>query len=480
MKKIYSFCILTILFSGLVVAQAPQLIQDINDGSSGSNPRNLFVFNGSLYFSADDSSGVNSGGTDTGAEVWITDGTATGTSIVSDINPGDGDGSNPFAFFELNGNLYFNANAGSSELWTTDGTAAGTTLVDLFPSVAGDVPNNPVVLNGVVYLTVNLPDGNNQLAEWDGTNAAQVVPNAANNGATILATSLVVYNNLIFGYIETSIDEPTIGRELYSYDPTTDTFTLIANIGAGANNSGISNFTVANNLLYFESGNNLWQTDGTTAGTIEVVAAAGLGIGGVSSLFNFNENLLFEGDINGTDQLFLLNTTNGDIAQLSANASQDHNPGDYAVVGSNVYYSGSNDSGSLKFLFRTDGAGVEQMDNTIKDIDDIVVFNNILYFEGEDLNANLGNELYSFNPATASIAAVTTNSVKVFPNPSSGGSITFTGLNNPNESYVINDLSGRQVLTGQLNNSQLNHSLSTGMYFITIETNTQTIKFIVE
>ncbi len=479
MKKIYST--ITTLFMGIaVMAQTPILIQDINDGTSGSNPRNLFVFNGSLYFSADDSSGVNSGGTDTGAEIWVSDGTASGTSIVADINPGDGDGSNPFAFFELNGNLYFNANAGSSELWTTDGTEAGTTLVDLFPSVAGDVPNNPVVLNGTVFLTVNLPDGNGQLAEWDGTNAAQVVPNAANDGAIIIASSLVAYNNLIFGYLETSIDDPTIGRELYSYDPVSDTFNLIANIAPGANSSGISEFTVANNLLYFETSNNLWQTDGTTTGTIPVAAATTLGIDGVRSLYNFNENLLFEGDINGTDQLFILNTSNGNITQLSANTSQDHNPGDYATVGNNVYYSGSSDNGSEKFLYRTDGAGTEQMDNTVKDIDDITLLNNILYFEGEDLNANLGNELYSFNPATATLQSVNRNAVVMYPNPTRDGKITFSGLDNSTDNFTINDLSGRKVRSGSLNNYQLDTNLPSGIYFISLESYQSPFKLIIE
>ena len=77
--------------------------------------------NGILYFSADD--GVH------GHELWRSDGTARGTRMVKDINPGPASGG-PGYLTNVNGTLFFVASDGTHrELWRSDGTEAGTTVV---------------------------------------------------------------------------------------------------------------------------------------------------------------------------------------------------------------------------------------------------------------------------------------------------------------------------------------------------------------
>ena len=73
----------------------------------------------------------------TGLELWKTDGSAMGTVLVKDINPGAGNsfpgaGGTPFpselAFF--NGAWFFSADDGTGpKLWKSDGTQAGTMRV---------------------------------------------------------------------------------------------------------------------------------------------------------------------------------------------------------------------------------------------------------------------------------------------------------------------------------------------------------------
>ena len=63
----------------------PQMVLDINP-TGPSNPAGLVAIGATTYFSADDR--VH------GQELWKSDGTAAGTMLVNDINPGSAS-SNP-------------------------------------------------------------------------------------------------------------------------------------------------------------------------------------------------------------------------------------------------------------------------------------------------------------------------------------------------------------------------------------------------
>ena len=88
------------------------LVKDINPGignysfADSSDPDSLVEFNDRLFFTADD--GVN------GKELWVSDGTAKGTQLLLDINPGTRDdgsaySSNASGFTEFNDKLFFSA-----------------------------------------------------------------------------------------------------------------------------------------------------------------------------------------------------------------------------------------------------------------------------------------------------------------------------------------------------------------------------------
>ena len=111
---------------------------DIEIGNANGDPKGYCSSDGKLpvYFSAFDSTN--------GRELWVSDGTESGTHIVADINNGF-ESSNPVYLTYYKNMLYFQANDGISgkELWASDGTSAGTVLIaDIRPGSGSGTPHS--------------------------------------------------------------------------------------------------------------------------------------------------------------------------------------------------------------------------------------------------------------------------------------------------------------------------------------------------
>jgi len=128
-----SITLTTLIFSNQLRAQQFHLVKDINtskNSSPVSNTPTFFysdelrpyvVLNGAAFFVADD--GIH------GKELWQSNGTAAGTSMVADIFSGEKDG-NPQELVLFNNRVFFTAvNESSAGVWMSDGTSAGTTLL---------------------------------------------------------------------------------------------------------------------------------------------------------------------------------------------------------------------------------------------------------------------------------------------------------------------------------------------------------------
>jgi ELWxxDGT repeat protein len=145
--------------------EGASLVKEIRTGSAASNPRNLTPSGALLYFTADN--GTN------GEELWRTDGTEAGTFLLKDILPGAGS-STPGSFVAVNGSLYFSANNGVDgyELWKSDGTVAGTILVaDINPGATSSDPQQLAAADGKIWFAATTPTAGTELWTSDGTPA---------------------------------------------------------------------------------------------------------------------------------------------------------------------------------------------------------------------------------------------------------------------------------------------------------------------
>jgi ELWxxDGT repeat protein len=202
-----------------------------------TRPPHLTNVNGTLFFTADD-------GTD-GRELWKSDGTAAGTVLAKDINPGSA-GSSPQSLTNVGEVLYFSADDGihGRELWKSDGTGPGTVLV----STAGSGPANLTNVNGTLLFTASDAVHGTELWKSDGTAAGTTLVKDINPGSADSAPyDLTNVNGILFF----SAADGVHGSELWQSDGTAAGTVLVADVNPGPASSYLSGLTYAGGLLYF-------------------------------------------------------------------------------------------------------------------------------------------------------------------------------------------------------------------------------------
>jgi ELWxxDGT repeat protein len=262
MRNVLLLALLLLSFAGYT--QYPEGLTDITaglaegddnfaltteDDRSGTFKSTLVIIGDSMYFTATS--------TDYGDELYITDGTAEGTRLVKDINPGNADAS-PRYLVALNGKLYFQADDGTNgvELWESDGTSDGTIMVaDIYSGAESSAPDMLTVLGDKIIFR-----------------------------ATTIASSADAQ------------------KWIHLYDPALETASLVSEIQARIDGDAvIPRIQVDNkhNVAYFIGepvGENqeVYKTDGTPAGTGKIfdVTPEILGSSNIQWLFVHDDSVL--------------------------------------------------------------------------------------------------------------------------------------------------------------------------------------------
>jgi len=240
------------------------LVEDVFPNSS-SDPDNLTLYAGMIIFSAKTSS-------QTGVELCSYN-TTNQTTLIKNINTTNFQGSLPSDFLVFNNKVYFTADDGINgrELWVTDGTETGTQLVsDLYVGTSGSNPENLTVFNNALYFTATHPTLGTELFKMATTQNITLLKNIAAGSGNSNPTNLFVSN----GKLYFSADDNTNGRELWSSTGFSSTTNMLKDINtsAASPDSNPSGFVEYFGELYFAAndgvtGRELWKTNGTNAGT---------------------------------------------------------------------------------------------------------------------------------------------------------------------------------------------------------------------
>ncbi|MBU6277102.1 MAG: hypothetical protein KGQ61_10730, partial [Planctomycetes bacterium] len=261
----------------IAFAIAPTLVADLNTVPNSSYPTigdygvEVGATAAGRLFIADDLTH--------GRELWVSDGTAAGTTLVKDVNPGPNGVGLIAASPMFNGSVFGILNRASTdywspnptELWKTDGTAAGTVLVKHFAD--SWVPADDfVVVGDRLFFAV---DG--QVWKTDGTEAGTVTVDGFGGSSTgNSSVRLFTLGSTLYGLTAGSngatiyrLTAAGVGTQVIALP------SLSVNSAAGATGSVV----VGNRLIFAAADGDgptvVWSTDGTAAGTGAVSGANG-------------------------------------------------------------------------------------------------------------------------------------------------------------------------------------------------------------
>lgn len=407
-----------LLFGGPAFSQTSQLL-DLNPGSAStasSTPKNFISFGTHVYFQANE--------TETGAELWRTDGTAVGTERSTDLYRGADSGTfTPLGV--ANGRLLFNGGDGSEwqSLWATDGLAPAARLLPV-TGIYGGYCQSALVHANTLYCVY-----------WGGPYGTFVLRSDGTPGGTQFITppGRSAYSRLgQLGGDLYYIANPAGGNaKLYRNSGSLAGESEVMDFGSASINSS-SEFLAVGGTLFFSvrttgTGRELWKSDGTAPGTVLVKdirpgtlssSPGGFVALGTALLFNASDGTT------GTELWRSDGTEAGtqlvkDI-QPGLNSAVDNTATRRRVVGSTLYFA-ADDGVHGRELWKSDGTGANTTlvadvfaGSGASDPDGLVELNGTLYFRAASDTG--GSELWKSNGSPGGTSQV----IDLFPGLGSG------------------------------------------------------------
>ncbi len=439
------------------------------DPGDNSSPARFIEFNGKVYFKASEDA--------TKAELYETDGTAANTNLVADLNPGTGNG-NPDHFFVYNNELYFTVlDGGSTQVWAyNEGNPVKITNNNGGSFSSASYPH---VASTGVFMRLNNGNGN-ELGFFNGTgDAIEILDIRPGSSAGFLASSDLENMELLGDKLFFEADSSGSDDELWVSDGTAVGTFQVANTNPSG--SGDPDYLeVHQGEMFFASedadGYQLWKSNGTVTGTVLVSDIFPGGNGDITNLFSDGTTLYFSAT-NGTDGVELWKydgTTSSMVKDI--NTTGDSDPDNFTAFDGAVYFSADDGTGTKLWITDGTNAGTNSIASYFTssadpiDVDDILVRDNELIFSGETTN---GNELFRFNPSTLFVENLKTETINIYPNPTSNYIMVPQSMVDYN--YTIHDISGKQVYQGAISSEKIDLNLNSGMYLLNITTDLNNI-----
>lgn len=268
-----------------------RMVGDLLGGLRSSSPRDLVMLGDVLYFTANTAPAPWAWTGD--RELWRSDGTPEGTRLVANINTTLYAGADPKDLLNLNGVLYFTADDGrfGRELYRSDGTKGGTEIVrDLRRGSAGAEPGHLTAFGDRLFFTADDGVHGRQLWTTDGTKAS-----------TRRVTAIVEPDQAVLSITATDdriflvVGAPQGEQALWSFDPDSE---VLEHVSLGRSLAFIDHPTAIGSRLFFSAFSNaggveLWTSDGTVQGTRQVIDLFRSGSSSPAELTVFGSTLYF-------------------------------------------------------------------------------------------------------------------------------------------------------------------------------------------